>query len=143
MSLLRQHAETELALLGGHQDEMQRLMNQHVLAIVDLFSRQGHSGFSASYAISVLEKLLRYEPLTPLTGDDSEWEEVGQAHGGDKRCWQNKRCSHVFRDVTGAYDSEGRIFREQDGSCFQNRESRVYITFPYTPKREYVEWCHD
>ncbi len=136
MSLL-DHARTELALLGPN-DEMQQAMNKHLLTMVETFANEGHSGFSASYAISILERLLRYEPLTPLTGADGEWNEVGLAHGGPE-CWQNKRCSHVFKDDSGAYDSEGRIFREPSGSCYQNSRSRVYITFPYTPKHEYVD----
>ena len=45
-----------------------------------------------------------------------------------------------WQDTNGqAWDSQGRIFRESNGSCFQSAESRVDITFPYTPKREYVD----
>ena len=58
----------------------------------------------------------------------------------DEGRWQNIRCSHVFKDGDGrAYDSTGRIFREPNGCCYTSRDSRVYIEFPYTPKREYVE----
>ncbi len=137
MSLLVAHAKNELALLGP-EDEMQQAMNAHILRMVETFANEGHSGFSAAYAVAILEKLLRYEPLTPLTGDDSEWRDVSSACGGSK-CWQNKRCSHVFKDETGTYDSEGRIFCEPSGACYHSLGSRVYITFPYTPKREYVD----
>lgn len=132
MSLL-EHAKTELSLLGSDDDEMQQAMNKHILTVVETFANEGHSGFSASYATALLEKLLRHEPLTPLTGEDSEWCEVSQG------IWQNRRCSHVFKDATGAYDIDGRIFRDPDGSCWQNRESRVPVTFPYTPTRVYVD----
>lgn len=125
------HAVRELPPADG--DEMQELMNKSLLQMVLVFSSQGHSGFSAAYAIKALTKLLSFEPLGPLTGADSEWNEVGPG------MWQNKRCSHVFKDATGAYDIEGRIFREPNGACFTNRKSRVYIEFPYTPSHEYVE----
>ena len=115
------------------KDEMQQLMNECLLQMVLVFSSQGHSGFSSGYAISALTKLLAFEPLRPLTGEDSEWNEIGTG------VWQNNRCSHVFKDDTGVYDSNGRIFREPNGLCFTGRKSRVYIEFPYTPKREYID----
>lgn len=132
---LVEHAEKELALLSdGEPCEMQAMMNRHILEMVKLFADFGHSGFSAGYTISVLERLLRFEPLKPLTGEDDEWNEVGEG------VFQNNRCSHVFREADGrAYDSEGRIFREPDGSCYTSKDSRVYIEFPYTPKWEYVD----
>lgn len=132
MSLL-EHARRELSLLGGTDDEMQQAMNRHLLTMVEAFAAEGHSGFSASYAISALTKLLNYEPLTPLTGADDEWCEYSPGR------FQNKRCGHVFKDEDGTYDSEGRIFREPNGSCYMNRGSRVPVTFPYVPYREYVD----
>jgi hypothetical protein len=54
--------------------------------------------------------------------------------------WQNNRCCHVFKDNAGnAYDIDGKIFREPDGACYTSRDSRVPVTFPYTPVREYVD----
>jgi hypothetical protein len=60
--------------------------------------------------------------------------------------YQNKRCFSVFKDHKGAYDSNGKIFTEtcvdENGeefeSSFSNKDSRVPVTFPYTPKTEYV-----
>jgi len=138
MSNLVDYAEHELKLIGmgaGAEDEMNRLMHDDIIEIVKKFSDQGHSGFSAGYALSLLSKLLAYEPLTPLTGDDGEWNEVGQS------TWQNKRCSHVFKDGKRAYDINGKIFypKGKRDAAYTNKESHVTITFPYTPKREYVE----
>lgn len=102
-----------------------------------MFSEQGHSGFSASYAINILEKLLRFEPITPLTGNDDEWTELD--YDKDTK-YQNKRYSRVFKDADGkAYDSEGKIFSDNGGkSWYQSKDSRVYIDFPYVPKTEKV-----
>jgi hypothetical protein len=78
--------------------------------------------------------LASFEPLVPLTGKDFEWNEVSEG------MWQNNRCSHVFKGPDGkAYDINGKIFREPNGSCYTNIDSRVFIDFPYTPKREYVD----
>lgn len=138
MSNLVKHAEAELKILGmGPHDEsvdpMNRLMGKQILQIVKTFSKQGHSGFSANYAANLADSLLRFEPASPLTGEPDEWQEVGE------NLWQNRRCSHVFKDPDHAYDIEGRIFRDKDGSTWTNGKSHVTITFPYTPKRKYVE----
>lgn len=132
---LMAHAERELPPDDG--DAMNALMNRCLLEVVLVFSTQGHSGFSAGFAISRLEKLLRFEPLGPLTGEPSEWTEVGPG------TFQNNRCSRVFKDAGRfngqAYDIEGRVFREPNGACFTNRDSCVLVTFPYVPKTEYVD----
>lgn len=110
------------------------MLGEATMKLIKVFADEGHSGFSAGMAVSIFEKLARYEPLTPLTGADDEWNEVGDGE------YQNRRCSHVFKGPDGrAYDSHGRLFREPNGGCYQNRDSRVYITFPYTPTTEYVD----
>lgn len=133
MSNLVKHAEHELSLIGDGECEMQQAMNKHLVEMVKVFAEEGHSGFSAGYAVSLLEKLLRYEPLTPLTGEDDEWVDVGH-------CFQNKRCSHVLKDYDGkAYDINGKIFKQPDGVCYTGSGSRVAVEFPYMPKSEYVD----
>ena len=138
MSNLLAHAEHELDLIGMKDEEgMNGMMRKHLLHMIEEFSNEGHSGFSASYAISCLKRLLAYKPLSPLTGEDDEWTEVSE-HMGHK-CYQNKRHSAVFKDETGAYNIEGKVFwewytndaGERHKSYFTGRESRVYITFPY------------
>jgi hypothetical protein len=146
MSLLA-YAESELDFIGMKDDgdEMNSAMRKHILHMVEEFSKEGHSGFSASYAIQCLEKILRFEPLSPLTGEDSEWVDVAEQMG--HTVWQNKRCSRVFKDETGAYDIDAKVFwdwytdenGEKHKSYFTSRDSRVYIEFPYVPKTEYVE----
>ena len=95
MSLI-QHAEKELDLIGMTDDgDMNGMMRKHLLHMVNEFSEEGHSGFSASYAIQCLSKLLAYKPLSPLTGEKDEWSEVAQ--DGDEPLFQNKRYSSVFK----------------------------------------------
>lgn len=134
MSNLVEYAKAELDRAGFKlgEDEYTLAVRDAALELVEKFSEQGHSGFSAGMVIGIVEKLMRFHPLTPLTGEDAEWMEVG---GG---VFQNVRCGHVFKEGGEAYDIEGRIFREPSGVCFTNRDSRVPVTFPYTPRREYV-----
>lgn len=157
MSLLS-HAKHELDLIGLTQDspdEMNRMMRVHILHMIEEFSKEGHSGFSANYAISILTKLFSYKPLTPLTGEDDEWvvveEDVNLLGVREPKTWQNRRLGNVFKDYNSAWDIDGRVFWEWnsnpeiDGgkpfkSYFTSYDSRVPVTFPYTPpdKPQYV-----
>lgn len=139
---LKSYAESELDRVLG-SDEYDQEIRKSVLEIIGIFEEQGHSGFSASYAISALTKLMKFEPLTPLTGEDSEWNEVGNG------VFQNRRLSRVFKNTSDnrAYDIDGIVFYEwmedEDGRKFKSyytcKDSKVFIEFPYEPKTIYVE----
>jgi len=128
---LREFAKDELELLGNDKE-----FNESVLKIIDAFSEMGHSGSSAYYTVVLLTKLLKYEPLTPLTGEEDEWYEVA-----DGKLLQNKRYSVVFKSIDPedewfrkAYTITGKIFSKDEVSWYTNYESRVEISFPYTIK---------
>lgn len=131
------HARREFVAAGYDPEEKSGpnfWIQENVLDMLRVMSMQGHSGSSAPFLSNYFNKLSRFEPLTPLKGDESEWVEVGP------QVWQNARLSSVFKDADGrAYRYDGRVFREPDGCCFTSGESRVYIEFPYTPTREYVD----
>lgn len=140
---LVEYAKSELARIGRDEDGMQDMISKNILSIVEMFSEQGHSGFSAGYALSVLDRLLRFKPLTPLTGEDDEWNEI--SHGTQ----QNKRCSSVFRNADGtAHDIDGIIVSDNGGiTWFSSGRFRKEVTFPYTPpthaKQVYIEYKED
>lgn len=160
MSNLHSHALMEFKAAkwldeeGKYSDEMQEAICKHVLKLLDVFAGEGHSGSSAPYAVNVFKKLAMFEPLVPLTGEDWEWTETSEG------VFQNKRCSHVFKQADRfdgqAYDIDGIVFYEwherdldQDEpgypgktrfkSHYTSSESRVPVTFPYTPIKNYVE----
>ena len=119
-------------------DEMTVMMRKHILHMMQEFANEGHSGFSASYAISILTKLMDFKPLSPLTGEDNEW--VKHDYGVNDVTHQNKRRSSVFKDGDGeCYDIDGKVFwewyRNEEGEAVRTyytcRESRVPVTFPY------------
>ena len=106
------------------------MLGDAVLSVVKAFSGQGHSGASAGIAVAILEKVLRYEPLTPLTGEDDEWVILDY---DDRMYAQNKRCPEIFKRRDGtAWNGNGKVFREPDGFMFSGKGSDVDITFPYT-----------
>lgn len=124
---------------GSYTDEMQKAMCEHVLELLEVFSKEGHSGFSANYAINLFATLAKFKTITPLTGEDSEWHDVSEYSG--ETLYQNKRDSAVFKDETGAYNIDGKVhwewYRCEDGTIektyFHRGGDRTYITFPYTP----------
>lgn len=113
------------------------MLGNAVMELMEVFEKQGHSGASASRVVAIFSKVASYLPLKPLTGEDSEWVEIGTQDG--ERLFQNNRCSHVFKCGDRAYDIEGKVFREPSGACFTNHESRVDVTFPYQPTTVFVD----
>lgn len=132
---LHSHALRELASPNG--DDMQALMSAQLMELVHVFSTHGHSGFSAGYARSVLNLLLDYKPVRPLTGEPDEWNEISAG------VFQNNRCGRVFKQEGRfdgqAYDIDAVVFREPSGACFTSGNSCRPITFPYTPTTVYVD----
>lgn len=88
-SPLIDHARRELALIG--EDEW---VTKGIVKIVSVFAEMGHSGSSAEAVTSYLERLLRYQPLTPITDDPTEWIDRSEMSGYP--IWQNARDSRAM-----------------------------------------------
>jgi hypothetical protein len=148
------HVCRELDLIGVNKHDPIR---DHILKIVEVFSSEEHSGSSASVTANILEKLLTFEPLSPLTGEDNEWTDVGHYGSlGVNNIFQNKRCGFVFKTISpegipDTYNVSGISFykweKDSNGKVYKNyficSESRVPVVFPYIPTieyREYKEW---
>lgn len=110
MSLLA-HAKSELDRINfGAED---RAVMLHLL---EAFTDQWDSGGAVSVVAPIFQRLLAFQPLSPLTGADDEWFDPI----GDGEMLQNKRCASVFK--------------EKDGSTYDiASDRRVPITFPYDP----------
>lgn len=128
MSTLVDYAKEELKRIGmiDSGEPYNDAVAKAILDLIELFASQGHSGFTASYTVNAFKRLAMYKPLSPLTGEDSEWNEVGSG------LYQNKRYSAVFKEDGKAYNSEGKIFTDDGGKIwYGSRDSWVDITFPY------------
>ena len=144
---LKDFAKDELArLCKGLDDdalEMQQMISRDILQIVEIFAEQGHSNTSAAYALGALERLLRFKPLTPITDDPAEWNEVGR---GVK---QNRRCSSVFIQPDGSVEDIDGIAVSDNGGItwFTSGRFRKKVTLPYlpptAPKRVYIEYTNE
>lgn len=152
MSNSVEYAKSELARITKDGDGLQNAINKNILDIIELFASQGHSGFTAGYAMSILERLSRFKPITPLTGEDDEWIKVSDEMG--QRCFQNKRCSSVFKttDAQGntieVHDIDAIACSDNGGlTWFTSSRFRKNVTFPYEPpthpEKIYIEYTED
>lgn len=143
MGALRSHAEHELAILRRVDPaRLDGVDEAALLAQIDRDGEEFDSGGAMGFHTSrlpdgLLRTLLRFEPLTPLTGEPDEW----VVHDYDDRLYaQNKRCGRVFQRRDGtAYDIDAVVFRDPDGSCWNTGDSARDVTFPYTPTTEIVD----
>lgn len=157
---LIEHAKTELQIAGlfdENGDFYGGETGKAVMELIEIFSKQGHSGMSASIVADLFKKLANYEPLQPITGKDEEWGDIRDF--GDDTYYQNKRCSGVFKDKKEGkpYYIDAIVKRDQKGICWSGMAwlseedyktgdrskmvgNRGYIkSFPFTPKTFYID----
>ncbi len=112
-----------MSIISQAKDELRRINfgkadSQAMIEILERFFEQWESGGAVWAAAPVLQRLIAGKPLSPLSGDDDEWREVGEG------VFQNLRCSTVFK---------------QDGKIYDiDVEGRPQITFPYNPEKAVV-----
>jgi len=137
MSNLTDYAKDELKRIGmiDSGEPYNDWATKAILDLIELFASQGHSGFTAPYVVNMFYRLAMFKPISPLTGEDDEWNDIGDG------LQQNKRYSAVFKDKDGiAYNVEGKVFTDDGEVWYTSRDSRVNVTFPYVvpDKPEYV-----
>lgn len=144
MSNLIKHAKKELSLIYTEEDlkdGYNKLGYDCVMELLEVFSKQRHSGFSAGCVLNTFSKLANFETLTPLTGKDDEWTFLSN---NEKPMYQNNRNGAVFKDPDGiSYFIDAVVWRDPDGCCYTNKDSHLNITFPCTPKTFYVDRKED
>ena len=132
-----EYAKNELKKLeetceDAESSEMQKVMSDNVLALLEVFSKQGHTNTTAYYVADLFARLVRQKPLTQLTGEADEWNDISDISNNPK--WQNKRCPTVFKYADGScWYSEGKIFSDNGGETYYlSKDSSIEITFPFT-----------
>lgn len=138
MSNLVEFAKNQLKELNKEEPGgVNKLMEDDILELMEVFSKQGHSGFSANYCIETFSRLAKFKPIVPLFGTDDEWAEPFDSEGTR----QNKKLHSVFKEANGkCYDIDAVIFydvsRCGEKIHFTNKKSRRYIKFPYFQKSQ-------
>lgn len=139
-----------LSSTGEYKDKDKELICENVIKLLVVFLEAEHSVKTATYTQDMFSRLTRFVPLTPLTGEEDEWELCW-----DGKIYRNKRCRSVYKHGKDekAYD-DGAVFfwkwveRElEEGEAgypgtvvekeyFTNVNSIRHITFPYVLKDE-------
>jgi hypothetical protein len=122
MSII-ERARCELEAINFGEDDI-RVM----IEVMEKFFSQWNSGGAVSVAAPILARLIAGKPLTPLTGEDSEW----MIHDFDNTgiYAQNIRCTSVMKTT-----KDGPAFDVDLGDASE----KVTITFPYMPDVRYIE----
>ena len=169
---LHEYSDTK-DIQNDDKREAENILNLYVdsvydsaLELLERFAEQDHSGMSASLTLQVFTKLAKWQPLSPLTGDENEW-------NNDPNLFdQNKRDSRVFRkqQEDGSYKysfndiliitNDDEVWHryppyDEPGSLDDDHPSvkkffdtrwelkcklESEITFPYIPKSYYYRW---
>lgn len=130
---LIEHAKRELEISGLFDKDADYggLLADNVMELIEVFSKQGHSGSSATMVSDLFNKLSRYKQISPLTAKDEEWCETADG------IFQNIRNSAVFKDGKDgkAYFLDAYNKRTPNGQCWSGclklkdgrKISRCYI----------------
>lgn len=153
MTNTQQHAINELNILYSQTpDAIVKPFEKEILALCEAFGNSGQSGGSYSYTAnaitSTLNKLLKQETVSPLTGEDNEWNLLD--YGEDIK-YQNIRESGVFKQEDGSCNYvDAIIWRGKypgdtewndtfNGRVENLRSSQKIKQFPFTPKTFYID----
>ena len=91
------HARRELELIGEEDETV-----QGYLRVIQAFADMGHSGGSAAVAVPVINELLQFHNLSPLTDNADEWiEHSSEKWDGVNGVWQSVRRSEAFSEDGG------------------------------------------
>lgn len=90
------HARRELTLLGEYSDVI-----EWYISVIESYASFGHSGGSTAATLPVLNKLLCFENLMPITSNPGEWEHITEAMAGRPDLWQSSRNSKLFSNDGG------------------------------------------
>lgn len=125
----------DAARLKTLEREAAELAKENVMELIKVVDGQGHSGLSIGFVMSLFKTLVRYRPLTALTGSEEEWKDVSDFYGNKANIQQNKRCPSVFRvcnDNATVYNLDGKVFSDDNGETwFSCSASKTPVKFPY------------
>lgn len=157
MSNLQSHAKRELEMLAETTPGAIILeFSNEIIALCEAFGKSGQSGGSAPFVSSAIsqavKKLMMFETIAPLTGEDQEWSDVSIMNNGELM-FQNNRDSRVFKDGKNvqAYFIDAIVFDGSIGGRFTGNGSVTDIngnnirscqnikSFPFYPKTFYID----
>jgi len=159
---MKSHSLSEFEILrNSYPDSIVLEFEKEIMELTNKFLESGQSGGSAPYyanaITSCISKLLLFQPISPLSGIDSEWSDISEICGGETT-FINTRDSSVFKDGLNQVSKVSAIsFKDENGSCWSGscwKSKSDYLTndkslkvtskqliskFPFTPKTFYID----
>lgn len=108
--------ELERAGLFDKDSDYGGMLGEAVLALIELFAKQDHSGFSAGLTRELFNKLSSFKPLTEITDDPDEWISVTDCGDKNKPIWQSSRSPSLFSN------DEGKTYWDIDEDYFYHTD---------------------
>lgn len=110
-----------------------------VTGLLNVYSSDRYTDAEKEMSVDIFYRLINNMPISPLTGEDSEWVSIGD---DEAPLWKNIRCSTVFKDQECAWDTDVYFNWSwtadpafNDGKPFKmyfiDPNQRVKIKFPY------------
>jgi hypothetical protein len=158
MTNTKKFAQQELDILAATNKESIIIpFTKEILALCDAFEKRGISRKTTPHTVSVISQafksLMMMMPISPVTGEDSEWEELSQMDDDKNLYYQNKRCSALFKNTKekkatyldaiiwngkeGLYSFTGVVYIDE--TLKEVVGSRHFVKFPFTPKSFYID----
>lgn len=129
----------ELRLVGykpGIKDCPNSWMYEQVMEALAVFSNHGNSGFSVPFEISLVQRLCKFEPISPLTLKDDEFNFTYKDNKGRDN-YQNKRKSSIFKKV----DKDGNaVIEDIDAFCKRIKLHKDWKDDEFHPNDSPTTW---
>ena len=117
MSNLLEHAKRELEIAGIKGNDYDNEVAKCVLELIEVFSKQRHSGFSAFATLETFNLLANFKNIKPLTNNPEEWTEVTKGLYISKRnpaCFSDDELKTYYDTSEGDYPKTKVVRRLQE-----------------------------
>jgi len=135
-SNLVHHARRELENAGWFKEDSDfgGLVGPAVLKMVETFSDEGHSGFSAGLCIDLFKRVASFKLLSPIKNPMETGEYIDHTDiSGGHPVFQSTRLSSLFSNDGGKHWHDIDIHVPRWRRIFL-RQNVVLVNFPYLPE---------
>lgn len=143
--MITSYVASELAKVRDFDPGLQAKVNWDIISLVNSLKEQGHlanegGNNTGLYMVNVLSRLLCMKPITPLTGEDSEWTFSAEQSTETKHVFINLRCPSVAKEIdtatnqTKSVDYDAVVISSDGGVTWWERSKcSTVVHFPYLP----------
>ena len=136
------YSQLDKAGLFDLDSDYEGMIGKVVMELIELFSNQGHSGFSASWVTDIFNKLSRFKPIVPIDNpmmleeyrDCSEYMDISKG-----QFLQSTILSNMFSEDKGKswYILLPKYNKDKDGNSFCTYYRKYIEKFPFKYEEYY------